>query len=124
VKNDPTAAKDPNTPAFRKLDQRKKDFLALESTSTFIGSLRKGVIPPGVKTQSWFDDDKHFAYGMAVYLPSATARASEAAKKMEQGQIIQQPGEGGSGVKPGANQPDAGTLKQGPSGQVQSHDAL
>jgi hypothetical protein len=124
AKDDPTAAKDPNAPAFRQLQQRKKEFLATESTSTDITSIRKGVMPAGVKTQSWFDDDKYFAYGMAIYLPSATARASGAAKSMQQGQIIQQPGAGGSSATPGANQPDAGTLKQGPSGRVQSNDAL
>jgi len=124
AKDDPTAAKDPNAPAFRQLQERKKEFLATESTSTTITSLRSGVVPAGVKTQSWFDDNQYFAYGMAIYLPSATARATQAAESMKQGQIIQQPQAGGSGVRPGANQPDAGTLKQGPSGRVQRDDAL
>ena len=123
AKNDPLTLKDPNAPAFQQLQQRKKEFLAKESNSTEVTSMCKGVMPPGVKTQTWFDDDKYFAYGMAIYLPSATARASGAAKSMQQGQIIQQPG-GGSGVTPGTNQPDAGTLQQGPSGQVQKNDAL
>ena len=125
AKDDPTAPKDPNAPAFQQLQQRKKDFLAVGISTSEATSMRKGVMPAGVKTETWFDsDDKYFSYGMAIYLPSTTARASGAAKSMQQGQIIQQPGAGGSGVTPGANQPDAGTLKQGPSGQVQSNDAL
>ncbi|MCL1985254.1 MAG: hypothetical protein FWG59_02255, partial [Betaproteobacteria bacterium] len=124
AKNDPTAAKDPNAPAFQQLEQRKKEFSATESASADISSIRKGVMPAGVQTQSWFDGDRYFVYGMAIYLPSATARASGAAKSMQQGRIIQQPDADARGMQPGANQPDAGTLKQGPSGQVQSNDAL
>jgi hypothetical protein len=95
-----------------------------EMNSSSISCLRKGVLPPGVKTQTWLDENKAFAYGLVVYMPSASQRAAEGAKQMQQGQIVQPvPREGQTGIKPGTL-PDAGTLQQGPSGQVQSKDAL
>jgi hypothetical protein len=124
-KDDPVAKQKENSPSYQALTERKKEFMSKEMSSSSISSMRKGVVPPGVKTQTWRDTDNSFAYGLAVYMPSASQRASEAAKKMQQGQIVQPlpSGSGGTGVRPGAL-PDAGKLEQGPSGQVQSNDAL
>jgi hypothetical protein len=89
--------------------------------------MRKGIIPPGVKTQTWRDSENAFAYGIAVYTPGATQRAYDAAKRMQQSQIVSPPPSnesgGGIGAQPG-ELPDAGEFRQGPSGQVQSNDAL
>jgi hypothetical protein len=123
-KEDPVAKEQKDSPGYTALTERKKEFLSKEMNSSSISSIRQGILPPGVKTQTWLDENKAFAYGLAVYMPSATQRASDGARQMQQGQIVQpvtKPGQ--SGVKPGTL-PDAGQLQQGPSGQVQSNDAL
>jgi hypothetical protein len=121
-KDDPVAKPQIGTTGYALLEQRKKEFAAIETNSSVITSARKGILPPGVQQKGWFDDDKAFAYHVAVYIPSISKRADDARKTMQSGQIVQ-PQDQGQKLDPKAL-PDAGTMKQGPSGRIQSDDAL
>ena len=121
AKDDPLAKKQEGEATYKALENRKKEFLSTEISSTTISSMRKGVLPAGVKTQGWMDDEKAFAFGVAIYMPSVTKQADDARKTMQQGTIVQPTTEGET---PRSKELPKGELKQGPSGQVQSNDAL
>ncbi|MDR1082126.1 MAG: hypothetical protein LBQ79_14510 [Deltaproteobacteria bacterium] len=131
-KDDPLAAAGAGSgsPGYRALAERKREFTSVESSSSAITSLRSGVLPPGVKSQGWRDPENAFAYSVAVYLPSATARAGQAAESMRSGTIVRPPsgsvrgGGGPAGSASAQGSPDAGPLTQGPSGRVQGDDDL
>lgn len=59
------------------------------SSSEEIKSLRKGIMPSGIIRHTDIDEDGYFAYGIAVYLPSASAQAKEASREMDEAQIVQ-----------------------------------
>jgi hypothetical protein len=122
TRDDPLAKPAADSGSYKILSERKKEFLSLESSSSTVSSLRKGVVPPGVRTQGWRDSDNAFAYALSVYLPSATARADQARQSMQQGQIVQSPG--GKAAAGSPPPPEAGILNQGPSGRVQGDEAL
>ncbi|MDR2180770.1 MAG: hypothetical protein LBP21_10710 [Synergistaceae bacterium] len=123
-KNDPIVRENPKHPGYVKLQNRKTSFKAAEVNKNTITSASKGVLPPGVRHQSWLDEDKAFAYAVAVYLPSATEQAAQSADSMKSGTILQPVGaEGENGKKiPGATPRE--DVKQGPSGTVQNPDDL
>jgi hypothetical protein len=108
-----------DSPNYRALSQRRQDFLSVESNTSLVTSLRKGVLPPGVSTQGWRDQDNTFAYAISVYLPSATGRAREAADMMRDSRIVDAP-KGG----PGAPQPQSPEVKPGPSGRIEADGAI
>ncbi|MDR2137404.1 MAG: hypothetical protein LBO68_03860, partial [Synergistaceae bacterium] len=125
-KDDPIVKENPEHPGYVKLQNRKTSFKAAEVNKNTITSASKGVLPPGVRHQSWMDEDRAFAYAVAVYLPSATEQAAEGAESMKSGTILQPVGTGGGAGK--AIQIPTATpkedVKQGPSGAVQNPDAL
>ena len=109
-------------PAVKKLDEAKKSFLAtLESTEVY-ASVRRGQLPPGIHTRTWFDPDHTWAYAMSVYISAASDAARDAAHQMNQGDLFP-PGTGRSGSGfPDGNSPNVkrpgGTVKPGPTGKV------
>jgi hypothetical protein len=125
-KNDPIVRDNPEHPGYVKLQTRKTSFKAADVNKNTITSATKGILPPGVIRQSWLDEDKAFAYSVAIYLPSASEQAEVGAASMESGTILQPVGAGGS-KGAGKEIPTATPkedVKQGPSGTVQKPDAL
>ncbi len=123
---DDPLAKD-NPAGVRKLDKAQQTFVSKLRTDDVYTSARKGILPPGVITKTWFDADHAWAYGMSVYAPSATKAATEAAREMahdlllRSGKGVPAQGPDSSGFKdeknPNVKRP-GGTVKPGPSGKV------
>ena len=103
----------------------------LESTDLY-KSARRGILPPGVNSKTWFDEDHAWAYGMSVYAPSLSNAAAKAGREMRDSQILQ-PVNGGD--KPSAQQPggftdEKGTdvkrpskvVKPGPTGKIEPEE--
>lgn len=93
---------------IKEYEKRLRGMQNALSSSEEIKSLRKGIMPPGIIRQTDIDEDRYFAYGIAVYLPSASAQAKEASREMDEAQIVQ-PSQ--------KNVPDM-KMKRGPSGVV------
>jgi len=96
--DDPLARQQPE--AARKLAKARQDFVARIESTDLYQSARKGILPPGINTKTWFDDDHAWAYGMSVYVPSATGAAAQAGRDMRDSRIVQ-PVDDGSGKRPG-----------------------
>jgi len=99
TRDDPVVVHNPDHPGYVRLQDRQSSFKAAEIYRNVIESARRGVLPPGVRQQSWQDEDGAFAYAVAIYLPSVS-------------DIPPQP------VTP----PEE--IGQGPSGRVQEIDGL
>lgn len=106
---------DPDTDAPQertiKLDKAIKSIISEKMTAEVLSNARKGRIPAGVQKRSWLDDDKEWAYAIAVYLPSATERALEVKKMMDESQLLPQSHESRPGsIRPapqGSQKPDS-----------------
>ncbi|MDR1979723.1 MAG: hypothetical protein LBQ42_13390 [Synergistaceae bacterium] len=122
-RNDPIVKENPEHPGYVKLQNRKSAFRAAETTRRVITGATRGMLPPGVKHQSWADEDRAFTYAVAVYLPSATERAAEGAESMRSGAILRPVGEEPRrGIAPAPTFRE--DVRQGPSGTVQNVDDL
>ena len=106
-------------------EERRRELRKSVSTGTSIQSLRNGTLPPGTKLETELDEDEYFAYGIAIYIPSLSNATREAAREMDEAQIVQPPkreksdaefdapkGTNKSGEKPEVE------LKKGPTGVV------
>lgn len=80
-------------------------------------SARKGTLPPGVRQKSWVGDN-NIAYAMAVYLPSASARAAAAAKEMSEAVLVGEDRLSRNGSE------KAKVAAKGPSGKVSKDNDL
>ena len=123
VRDDPLAAKDPT--AVRKLEQARETFVARMASNDAYTSARKGLLPPGVNTKTWFDEDNAWSFGMSVYAPSLTNAAASAAREMQESQIVQPVDDRAfpaTGNVPGATRPDVkkpgSKVKPGPTGKI------
>jgi hypothetical protein len=128
--NDPLAKQSPA--AVKKLAAARETLVArLESTDLY-QSARRGILPPGVNSKTWFDEDHAWAYGMSVYAPSLSDAAAKAGREMRDSRILQ-PVNGGD--KPSAQQPggftdEKGTdvtrpgkvVKPGPTGKIEPEE--
>jgi hypothetical protein len=85
-KDDPL---NPNSQEQKKLDAVREAFVAKMEMTDIYTSARKGVLPPGIEVKTWFDEDNTWAYGMAIYIPSATNLAAGVAKEMDEAKILQ-----------------------------------
>ncbi|MBQ4430850.1 MAG: hypothetical protein II877_05055, partial [Synergistaceae bacterium] len=110
-------------------DNRIREMRNTLSHSESMSSLRKGILPPGIMRQTDLDEDGYFAYGIAVYLPSASDMAAKAKKEMDTTNIVrpvnpnQQNNEPYRGISPQRNT-DTGKkpeIKRGPSGVVEQN---
>ena len=122
-----------NPASVRKLEQARQTFVAkIESTDVYL-SARKGVLPPGIATKTWFDSDHAWAFAMSVYVPSLTDAAASAAREMMDSKILQPVDSGvgkpdaGSGFtdeqNPNIKRPAPGT-QPGPTGKVNPDEGL
>jgi len=134
TEGDPLAVEDPA--AAQKLSEKRDVFVTRMEMTEEYRSARKGIIPPGVSTKTWSDDEKAFCYGMSVYVPSVTNAAATAAREMSEGEIVQPIDDGsrksgrktGSGGKPSSGFTDSSdtkvqrpskVVKPGPSGRIE-----
>ena len=125
LRADDPLAKD--TPAgVKKLDKARQTFESTLRTEDVFTSARKGALPPGITTRTWFDEDHAWAFAMSVYLPSLSKAAGDAARE-----ALENPKEGGPGNKSGSGfkdekNPDvkrpSGTIKPGPSGKTEKDE--
>jgi len=125
--DDPLAREDPT--AVRKFDEARERFVARMETSDVYESARRGILPPGVNTKTWFDNSHAWAYAMSVYVPSLTSAAAQTARDMRDARIVQPVDEGRDvtvGQRPGGfadrdddniRRPGPG-IKPGPSGRI------
>ncbi|MHC4402331.1 MAG: hypothetical protein ACYTG0_21915 [Planctomycetota bacterium] len=133
VEDDPLARKDPL--ATRKLDEARQTFVARLETTDVYRSVRQGVLPPGVTTKTWFDEDHAWAYGMSVYVPSLTSAAASAAREMQDSRIVQPTD--GRGVEAGTDRPNrfpdqdnpnvkrpGAEIRPGPTGKIAPDEDL
>lgn len=109
AKDDPLAEDDAD--GIRKLEETKNTLTNIVTMNDTYESARKGKLPPGVRQKSWVGADD-VAYAMAVYIPSASARAAAAAKEMGDAVLV--------GDKPGppGQKGKLRRAKKGPSGKV------
>ena len=121
-KNDPSTKG--TEKEIKEYENRIREMRNTISHSETISSLRKGILPPGIMRQTDLDEDGYFAYGIAVYLPSASDMAAEAKKEMDNTKIVRPVNPNGqniyNGIAPQKNRnPDAKQeMKKGPSGVV------
>jgi hypothetical protein len=118
TKDDPIVKNNRDHPGYVKLQERKSAYKAAEVNVTVMRGAREGILPPGVRQESWMDDDKAFSYAVAVYLPSVSEQARDGQESMKNGVILTP--SGGSGQKPSVKE----DVKQGPSGVVQDPNDL
>jgi hypothetical protein len=117
----------------KKLAEARQTLVSrLESTDVY-QSARRGILPPGVNTKTWFDEDHAWAYGMSVYAPSLSNAAAKSAREMLESQILQ-PVEGGSARssegRTGGFTDEKGTevkrpgkvVKPGPTGKIEPEE--
>jgi hypothetical protein len=119
---------------IKRLEKRRELVVAEARAIDSYRSVRQGQLPPGVMVKTWFDDDGAWAYGVAVYLPSATRAAMGIARQMQEAQWITPVGTETSDhdLPPGVpaaqsigktegSEPTT-PLKQGPTGRVNAKD--
>lgn len=70
------------------LDKAVKTVINELITREVLESSRKGNVPPGVVKKSWVDEDNEWAYSIAVYVPSATAKAEGIGKAMDASRLL------------------------------------
>jgi len=129
-KDDPLAKESPA--AVKKLAAARETLVSrLESTDLY-QSARKRILPPGVNSKTWFDEDHAWAYGMSVYAPSLSNAAAGSAKEMQDSQILQPVGgdnkpavqeSGGFTDEKGTEVKRPGkVVKPGPTGKIEPEE--
>lgn len=127
--DDPLARKDPA--AVRKFDEARQAFVTRMETNDVYLSARRGVLPPGINTKTWFNADHTWGYAMSVYVPSLTSAAAGAGREMREATILQpindrlrQPG--ATDASSGFTDEQRGDIKRpgkdvkpGPSGKIE-----
>jgi hypothetical protein len=134
AKDDPLSK---NNPAgVRRLEKARQTLVAKLQTDDTYANARKGIIPAGVITKTWFDEDHAWAYSLSVYVPSFSKAAEEAAREIKGSAIVPQAGEklrgGGSEDNNGASgftdernpnvKSPGSKVKPGPGGKVGKDD--
>lgn len=113
----------------QRFEKTRETFLNEQQTLEQLQSLRSGKLPPGVTRKTFTSKDGAEVYAVAVYIPSASQRASQAAKEMSQAQLLDNPNEAGGAATAPAAQDDntprpPKAVAPGPSGQVSSDKDL
>jgi hypothetical protein len=103
-----------------------KEMMDLQISKDVVESSRSGKLPPGVTIKRWFDKDHNWAYAIAVYMPSMTAKVRDLGKMMDDSNLLD---DGDSQVPGTANQGGAGAaakgrvpVEAGPTGRVGGKD--
>ena len=131
TKDDPLAKESPAD--AKKLAEAKQTLVSRLESNDLYQSARRGILPPGVNSKTWFDEDHAWAYGMSVYAPSLSNAAAKAAREMQESQILQ-PVDSGSGKSAngssGGFTDEKGTevkrpgkdVKPGPTGKIEPEE--
>ena len=108
---------------IKEYENRLKTMQNILASNERIKSIRKGILPPGIMRQTDIDEDGYFAYGIAVYVPSASELARKGAKDMDNANIVQRDKDGRY-VDPGSETQKSNEnleMKKGPSGVIQQN---
>ncbi len=119
TEGDPLAKRSPA--GAKKLAEARQTLVSRLESNDLYQSVRRGILPPGVNSKTWFDEDHAWAYGMSVYAPSLSHAAAKSGREMLESQILQ-PVETGSakpsGGQAGAFTDDKGSKVQRPGKEV------
>ena len=125
-KDDPLAKE--SAADAKKLTKARETLVSRMESNDFYQSARKGILPPGVNSKTWFDEDHAWAYGMSVYAPSLSNAAATSAREMQETQILQpvDSGKKASGQQSSGFTDEKGTevkrpgkdVKPGPTGKI------
>lgn len=114
---------------LQRFEQTRETFLSTLKSSDEYASFRSGKLPPGVMQKTFRSTDDAEVYAVAVYIPSVTRQATNAARDMEDAQLLEP--SSSSGRKDQIFSPPAGTVRrpsaevrQGPTGVVSPKDDL
>jgi hypothetical protein len=85
------AGDDPTVSAadVKKFEERKKEMWTKTVRSDTTGSIRKGVLPPGIQMKTFRDKSGVWYYAVAVYSPSATQATADFGAAMDAASPIQ-----------------------------------
>ena len=108
------------------LGKAVKKMIDLQISKDIVESSRSGKLPPGVTIKRWFDKDHNWAYAIAVYMPSMTAKVRDVGKMMDDANLLGDEeggraglaGQGGGVEKPKGPVP----VEAGPTGKVGGKD--
>lgn len=108
------------------LGKAVKEMMDLQVSKDVVESSRSGALPPGVTIKKWFDKDHNWAYAIAVYMPSMTAKVRDLGKMMDDSNLLddgddQVSGAAGEGGKSG-NVKGRVPVEAGPTGRVGGKD--
>jgi hypothetical protein len=105
----------------QRFEQARQAFQNVQKSSDAYQSIRKGILPPGVAPKSFPSKDDAEIYAIAVYIPSVSQQAAQAAKEMSQAQLLDNPNSN-SGAAPSTQDSNvprpSREVGQGPSGQI------
>ena len=110
-------------PSRQRFEQARQSFTNTQVSSEEFQSLRRGVLPPGVTRKTFSSADNAEMYAVAVYIPSLSAQAGQAAAEMQDAQLLSPPGGTGgqsatkSSSSEGVRRPST-DVAPGPTGQV------
>jgi hypothetical protein len=114
--------------AVKKLAEARQTLVSRLESNDLYQSARRGILPPGVNSKTWFDEDHAWAYGMSVYAPSHSNAAARSATEMQESRILQpvNGGNKGSGQDSSGFTDEKGTevkrpgkvVKPGPTGKI------
>jgi hypothetical protein len=119
-----------NDKEVQRLEQSREVFLSTTLSTTEMQSIRNGILPPGIQRRSFNSEDNAEVYSVAVYIPSVTDQARQAAKEMEDTQLIQKQApsssQRGSSIftNPETVQQPSSTVLPGPTGVISPEKEL
>ncbi|MBQ7220486.1 MAG: hypothetical protein IJS28_05855 [Synergistaceae bacterium] len=99
---------------IREYENHVREMRNTLSSSEAIKSIRNNILPPGIMRHTEIDEDSYFAYGIAVYVPSASERVITIIQSMDN-HI------GGTPPEPDKPSPEPDPnlkMKRGPSGVI------
>jgi hypothetical protein len=114
--------------SMQRLSEAVSSMVNTRVNNDILTSARSGRVPGGVPIKTWMDDDKHWAYAVAIYFPSASNKARDVGKMMDESNLVPDakggavlPSQRGPGAVPGeetgGKQP-LPTVKPVPGGRV------
>jgi len=71
-----------------RLAQSVSKMINTQLTNDMLTSARSNRLPGGIPIKSWMDDKKHWAYAVAIYFPSASKKAGDIGKMMDNADLV------------------------------------
>lgn len=123
IKDFETSGSGPDA-SLQRFEKTRQTFLNVQKSFEQFQSIRSGILPPGVTPKTFTSKDDAEVYAVAVYIPSVSRQAAQAAKEMRQAQLLDNPNEadGGGATAPATQDDSVPHPKQevapGPTGTV------